>query len=138
MCGVEALTRACFLIWNSPLCTQATVAAFVSLLFEDGKLDLPDDEGTVRKTVGPMIVNNKDLSAPELVKLIANHYGYADAKKEKAAKKEETIKDMCAVPANAPLMIAFKELADLYFKEGNTNAGSLLSLKIASQIRTHL
>ena len=68
-----------------------------------------------------MIVANKDKTAPEIIKLIADHYGYAEVKKEKENKKKAALEMTCKVPANVPLLMAFSELADLYFAEGSVS-----------------
>ena len=54
-------------------------------------------------------------------------YGVAAAKSEAKAAQQSAIAGSCACPANAPIVAVMQELSDLYFKEGNANAGASVS-----------
>ena len=63
-----------------------------------------------------------------LVSLAAfKQYGVAAAKSEAKAAQQSAIAGSCACPANAPIVAVMQELSDLYFKEGNANAGASVS-----------
>jgi len=104
---------------------KKSVAKMVDLLEEsDAKLDLPDEEKKIRVGVGKILNENKDKSPPELVKLLVNQFGFAKAKAAKASKKEGAASGKVVCKENASLFLAFKEISELYFGEGNRNAGS--------------
>ena len=90
---------------------KATTAKLVKIFETNGTLDLPDDDKMKMKQVGPIVVGNKGLDAPALVKTIAKHFGFKEAKAAKAEAKKAAID--CANPANAPLVAAFNEMADV-------------------------
>lgn len=91
---------------------QAT-ADLVSLV--EGKLDLPAGKD-LKKLLGADILPNRDSTPEEIVKYVISKYGFAEAKEKKAAAKEAMAETVCANPKNAPLLLAFKELAEHYFK----------------------
>lgn len=90
-------------------------------------MDLPSEEKEIMKYVGQTIETNQDLGPPELIQLFAKHFGYAADKEEKKAKIQTAMESACAEPNNAPLLMAFQELAEIYFKQGNANAGAAYS-----------
>jgi hypothetical protein len=87
-------------------------------------LDLPDDAGAARMKVGTALAQHRDLSAGEMVKLLVQEVGFCESKAERSALKEAALESAMREPKNASLVAAFQELAALYFKEGNRNAGS--------------
>jgi hypothetical protein len=105
---------------------KASTGGMVDLLLShDGKkVDIPQDRQDAIKAVGPLIVANKEKSASEVIPVIIKAFGFLEEKKKKAAKKEAAIGVMVVNPANASIVAALAELAELYFKEGNKNAGS--------------
>lgn len=82
------------------------------------------------------ITANKDLSAREILALLIEDYGYVEDKEAKAAAKHQALKIACAHPGNAAVTGALSELADLYFKEGNNQAGGTYKkvVKILSEL----
>jgi DNA polymerase/3'-5' exonuclease PolX len=58
-----------------------------------------------------------------MIPLLIGTFGYVEDKKKKASVKQDKLAESVAVPANAPIIAALQELAELYFKEGNRNAG---------------
>jgi hypothetical protein len=109
--------------------TKGGVRTFVGQLVDlflnhPGKtLDIPQERQDAIKKVGPRVVQHKDKPASEVVSIIIQEFGFVEKKQEKAAKKEATIESAVACPKNAPLVAIFQELAELYLKEGNRNAG---------------
>lgn len=87
-------------------------------------VDLPEDEADAMRKVGPILLREKSLSVAEMIPIIIKEFGFVQDKKEKAAKKEAAIEGLVKNARNAPVIAAFRELGDLYFKEGNRNAGS--------------
>jgi hypothetical protein len=69
------------------------------------------------------ITANKDLSAREILALLIEDYGYVEDKEAKAAAKQEALELACTHPGNAAVTGAISELADLYFQDGNKQAG---------------
>lgn len=51
-------------------------------------------------------------------------YGYVETKQAKEDAKKEALQVVIANPANSAVIQAISELADLYFKDGNRNAGA--------------
>lgn len=103
---------------------KAATKAMVTLLQEhDGEktIDLPEDG--VQQKVGQIIAANRSLSAAEIVPVIIQEFGFVEDKQAASEKKEAAIKTITKTSANAAIVKAFQELADLYFKSGNTNAG---------------
>ena len=93
------------------------------LEFDGTKVDLPSDDKKCFREIGALISSDASISPSEAMKLVVEKYGFADKKAGKAAKKEAAVKNACAEPSNGPLLMAFAELSEIYFKEGNTNAG---------------
>ena len=81
----------------------------------EGKVDLPKSKSG-KALVGPIVVANQDKPPKEIVKMVIDKFGFAEAKQEKAAKKEAALEAVCQNPKNAPLLAAIQELATLYFK----------------------
>jgi hypothetical protein len=92
------------------------------------RLDLPQDEKKARIAVGKMILSNPDGSAVDILKLAMNEFGVATVKEEAKARQKSAMESACVVPANAGIVQVFQELGDYYFKEGNPNAGSIVSV----------
>lgn len=88
------------------------------------KVDLPEDPQAQQQKVGQLIAVNKDKSAAELISLIVTQFGFVEDKQKKADQKQAAIQTIVKNPANASLVAAFQELAELYFKSGNANAGA--------------
>jgi hypothetical protein len=104
---------------------KTSTGGMVDLLLEhDGKkVDIPQDRQEAIKKVGPVIVANRELSAPEVIPVIVKEFGFLEDKKQKAAKKESAIEKTTKNLNNSGIVGAFQELSELYFKEGNKNAG---------------
>ena len=63
------------------------------------------------------------MSASEILGLLIEDYGYVEAKQEKEEAKQKALEVTLGHEANAAVVAAISELADLYFKDGNRNAG---------------
>lgn len=100
----------------------------------EDKLDLPDESKKLRMGVGSLLLANEGAAPSEIVKMLVEKFGFVDAKAEKAAKKEAAVENACKQPENAPIYCAIKELADLYFKESNRNAGASYQKAVSSHI----
>lgn len=100
---------------------KASAKQLVELLEANDSLDLPGD---LLMKVGKDLLNNKDKTTPELLQMFAKEFGWKTAKEAKAKGKEAALKNNCACPANAAIVLVFDEMADLYFKDGNKNAGA--------------
>jgi hypothetical protein len=66
---------------------------------------------------------NRDKTIEEMIPILIGTFGYVEDKKKKAAIKQDRMAETVKVPANAPIIAVLQELAELYFKEGNRNAG---------------
>jgi DNA polymerase/3'-5' exonuclease PolX len=64
------------------------------------------------------------MSASEILTLLVEDYGYVEDKQAKEAAKQVALESSAGHSGNAPVIAAITELADLYFKDGNRNAGS--------------
>lgn len=91
----------------------------------EGKIAFPEGN-RVNNEIGQILVQNKktDASAKEIMEMVIDKYGLVEIKEKMEAAKSETIASTCACPENGTMVAAFEELAGLYFKEGNRNAGS--------------
>ncbi len=105
------------------------------LVIGQDKITLPQDEKKARQDIGKMILHNMDASPVEVLKLVVAEFGMAEAKQEAKAKQQSAMKNACACPANAGIIAAFQELMEIYFKEGNGNAGASVSLYLQSGFR---
>jgi hypothetical protein len=92
---------------------------------------LPDFDEAVRQ-VGPMIAGSRDLSAKEILKAILKDFGWKEDKETKAASKIAVQADMIGCSTNAPVVDAFRELGDLYRKDGNWQAASTCTKLVAA------
>jgi len=110
---------------NSKKGLQDAVAFLTELLKNHGgkTIDLPDDPQGAKMKVGEVVTRNRDKTAAELITLFVKEFGFKEDKEAKAAKKEAEMEKMVQCVANTPLVAAFQELAELYFKAGNRNAG---------------
>lgn len=90
---------------------------------ESSPIDLPSDSAKVKMEIGTLIIQNKDQSASTILSLIIKKYGLKEKNAEVAKKRTEKAASNCTIPSNASIYEVLKELSDLYFKEGNTNAG---------------
>ena len=93
-------------------------------------IDIPEDTKKAKMGIGKIIVNNPDASATEILELIVKDYGIKNLKEAASANQRDALEATCACPANAPIVQVFKELGELYFKEGNSNAGASVSTSI--------
>ena len=93
---------------------QKATAELMDLIM--GKLDLPPDPKKAKMALGSLIVGNREKTPTEIVELVVATYGVAEEKETKAAAKEAALEGMCECPKNAPILMCFQELAQLYFK----------------------
>lgn len=94
-------------------------------------IDIPDDEKKARQGIGKIIVNNPDATATDILELVVKEYGIKELKAAASANQMGALESSCACPSNAPIVQVFQELKDIYFKEGNTNAGSTVRLALS-------
>lgn len=80
---------------------------------------LPDEDSDFHQDLFSMITT--ETTAVEAVKKVAEKFGFTKANADADAKKEATAEKVCACPENGSLFLAIKELAGLYFDEGNTH-----------------
>jgi hypothetical protein len=97
-------------------------------------VDLPQDEKKAKMEVGKIILENKDKTPSEVMEAVIKKFGFAELKAEIEKKREEVVESACKNPSNAALVLAFHELSQLYYKEGNRNAGLTYS-KVGNAIR---
>ena len=109
---LEAASKMDWKLVNKQGIQQATLE-LIELV--EGKVDLPQGK-ELKRLLGPILVENKDQTPKEIVQKVIDKYGFAEAKEAKAAKREAALESVCANPKNAPLLAAFQELAQLYFK----------------------
>lgn len=95
-------------------------------------IDIPEDAKKASMGIGKIIVNNPGTSAIEILELVLKEYGIKELKQAASEKQKDAFETSCACPANAPIVQVFKELGDLYFKEGNANAGASVSVNRSS------
>ena len=107
------------------------VEEFLSLV--QGKVDLPEHRNA-KMEIGKLVMANNGKSAEEIMAVIINKYGFADAKEEKAAAKEAAAESACANPKNAGLVLALGECMKYYFAESNANAALSYKKAIATLI----
>eukprot|EP00934_Nitzschia_sp_Nitz4_P003434 Nitzschia sp. Nitz4//scaffold29_size155292//65550//67145//NITZ4_002656-RA/size155292-processed-gene-0.45-mRNA-1//-1//CDS//3329546442//3424//frame0 len=109
------------------------------------KLDLPEGRD-LKRLLGQIFVSNADKGAEGVAQEILDKYGFKEDKEAKQEAKQAALEAACENPKNGSLLMAFQELATLYFKgafkivdssvkealpltllsfaEGNRNAGS--------------
>jgi hypothetical protein len=95
------------------------------------QVDLPTN---MTMEVGKIVASNRSLSAPEVLKLVIDQFGFSQKNEENAMKKDAAISSVCQHPANAELLKAFLELGGYYTAEHNHNAASSYK-KVANAIR---
>jgi poly [ADP-ribose] polymerase len=96
-------------------------------------IDIPDDEKKATMGIGKIIVNNPDASANEILEHVVKEYGIMELKKAASATQKDAMATSCKCAANAPIVQVLKELGELYFKEGNSNAGATVSSSLRFQ-----
>ena len=107
--------KACDLMYD--MCTSGKV-----------KIDFPEDTKKAKQKIfGLFATHKKPVSAVDVLKDVIKEFGIAAFKAEAKAKQKEALATGCKCAANAPLLQAFQELADLYFKADNSNAGASVS-----------
>lgn len=91
-------------------------------LCEQADVDLP--ETNAKMEIGTIVTGNQDLPPSEVVKLIAEKYGFVQQNEEVAEKKAAAVEALCHNPANSEIVQVMLELSNCYFKEGNPHAGA--------------
>ena len=82
--------------------------------------------------IGKLVMVNNEKTPKEIMEAIIEKYGFADVKEEKKSSMEAAAEAACGNPANAGLILAFKQCSKYYFDEGNRNAGSSYVKAIAT------
>lgn len=122
---IEAAGKLEWKIGNRKEVKASTTGMVELMLNHKGKtVDIPQELQEAIKKVGPLIIANREKPPEEVVPLIIKEFGFVETKKAKAEKKEAAIESMVTCSKNSGLVAAFQELSELYFKEGNRNAGS--------------
>ncbi|KAL7570144.1 hypothetical protein ACA910_019983 [Epithemia clementina (nom. ined.)] len=125
---------------NWDLTNNQGIKSVVNVLYEilsdkensSKKLDLPDDPKQAKMKILETVNMNRDKSAEEMIPILIQEFGWAEAKLAKKAKKQAALVDAVACEANAAIVAALQELAELYFKEGNRNAGLSYNKAVAA------
>jgi hypothetical protein len=113
--GTDLLAEAEQLDWKltNKAGLQKATAELVELIA--GKVDLPEGKNP-KMILGPIVVANKDKTPKEILQAVLDKYGFKEEKAKKAAAKAAAVEKACANPKNAPLLLVFQEIAELYFK----------------------
>lgn len=117
---------------SSPAGMKASAKAMVKLC--TGKLDLPSDEKKAIMETGKLILQNRGLPASGFVDILADKFGLIKANADAKQRKTDSISAACKHPANGPVMLVILELGSLYFKAGNSNAGTTYK-KVAEAVK---
>eukprot|EP00957_Ditylum_brightwellii_P020793 1567943-Ditylum_brightwellii.AAC.1 len=75
--------------------------------------------------IGRLVVQNCSKTASEVMELAIHKFGLMQAKIQKEKKQAKSLLAFCGNAENVGVMQAILELGDLYFKEGNCNAGAM-------------
>mmetsp|Transcript_20534 Transcript_20534/g.42805 ORF Transcript_20534/g.42805 Transcript_20534/m.42805 type:complete len:470 (+) Transcript_20534:30-1439(+) len=89
-------------------------------------INLPNDDLEAKQAVGRMIMEQRTLGATTadvVLNALVDKLGVKKSAEEEAG-VEERAANACKTAGNAPIFLFLKELSDLYFKEGNANAGA--------------
>mmetsp|Transcript_16797 Transcript_16797/g.35519 ORF Transcript_16797/g.35519 Transcript_16797/m.35519 type:complete len:486 (+) Transcript_16797:230-1687(+) len=95
-------------------------------------VDLPQDEKKARKAVGKILLSNMDATCAEMLALVVKEFGWASVKEDAKARQKSALAGSCTVAENGGIVQALQELGDLYFKDGNSNAGLTYKKAVAS------
>lgn len=113
---------------------KATAAIYQVLLGSNKPIDLPEDNSDAKHKVGAMIAANRSLPMEQIINILVKELGYKDDKDDKQAKKQAALEANVKCAKNAQLVAAFQQLSELYFKEGNRNAG-VVNSKVAAALQ---
>lgn len=104
------------------------------LVFKSRELgiNLPEEESQAFNKCLPLLLANPTLTSSELLTLVSNEFGTV----VKVQAKASSVANSTAIAENAPIVSIFTELSDLYYKEGNANAGGTYR-KAAAAIRDY-
>ena len=80
-----------------------------------GKLDLPEDRDN-KRAVGQLVMSHSDATPADLMEAVIKKFGFKEVKEGIEEQRKQTAAHTCANPDNAGLVMAFKELSDLYYK----------------------
>lgn len=81
----------------------------------EGKLDLPEGRDNLR-SIGQLVLSHNDETPTAIMQAIIKKFGFKEVKEEIEEKKKQAAEEDSANPKNAALILAFSELAELYFK----------------------
>lgn len=79
--------------------------------------NIPEDDTKAKQKVGPLLLAHKNERPEDVVAALWKEFGKQVTKEEQEV-KDKALEQVTNVPANAGLLAAFKELSDLYAKEG--------------------
>jgi hypothetical protein len=103
------------LAWDTSSAAGIKKATEALVQLVEDKLDLPEGRDP-KRLLGPIVMANKDKEPKEVLEEIITKFGFKDDKAAKQEAKEMALASQCANPKNAPLLVAFQELAAMYFK----------------------
>lgn len=98
---------------SGPKGIKAAAQELVDLV--QGKVDLPEGRDPLR-VLGQMLMAHKDKGPQGVMEEIIAKYGFKENKEAQKVAKQAALEGACENPKNAPLLMAFQELAELYFK----------------------
>lgn len=81
--------------------------------------NLPEDDAKAKQKVGPLLLAHKNEKPEEIVAALWKEIGKKASEHEKEV-KNQALEKVTKVAANTGLVSAFKELSDLYSKEGTS------------------
>jgi len=101
---------------------KVTTAMVELCASETSPIDFPSALAKGKMEVGKMILEHKNESASVVLNLIVAKYGLKEKNAKNAKRRTEQVEAAMTVGANAGIVEAFNELAELYFAEKNSNA----------------
>lgn len=101
---------------------------------ESSPIDFPSDVKKAKMDIGKIVLQNKGSSAADILQLVVEKYGFKEDNEENAKKKSASLASMVEETANAGIYEVMLELSNLYYKEGNANAGTAYK-KVAQAIK---
>jgi hypothetical protein len=111
---------------SNPAIKKTCMGLAEYIVQKDSLLAIPEDADVakIRKAIGPIVLENKELSMEEIIQLIVDKYGLKEDKEKNEQMKQNLVASICTVEANAGVYNVLDELSKAYYKEKNTNAGN--------------
>eukprot|EP00586_Coscinodiscus_wailesii_P018785 CAMPEP_0172510212 /NCGR_PEP_ID=MMETSP1066-20121228/227029_1 /TAXON_ID=671091 /ORGANISM="Coscinodiscus wailesii, Strain CCMP2513" /LENGTH=421 /DNA_ID=CAMNT_0013289079 /DNA_START=394 /DNA_END=1659 /DNA_ORIENTATION=+ len=96
------------------------------------KVAIPEDKTKARMEIGKILLSNRKKTSSEVMALLVKQFGFVAQKESAKEKKAELVSAHCQCPDNGFICMPFMEMSDLYFKEGNKNAGTSYKKAVAA------